>query len=143
MIDSAPLAVREVRRYAAALHETRERLFQDLAPITNVADLLRAVRTRQLPRAGSTTSGIEYQAHSIGCRMTTRDGRDVDVDLVVDRATGEQLEAFDAHRIRWFLDETARARLTDTDLNAACSHLAGAGELREVIPGQWFTIEHR
>jgi hypothetical protein len=72
--------------------------------------------------------------------MTADDGREVDVDLVVDRATGGRVEAFDAWRVRWFLDEAADGGLGIADLNAACRDLAEAGALREVVAERWFAL---
>jgi hypothetical protein len=112
-----------------------------LSPVTDVAGLLSVVRaTRELPREGSTGSGIKYLVHGAGCRMTAVDGREVDVDLVTDPATGAQVEAFDAWRIRWFLDEAADDGLQVADVNAACRYLVEAGELREVVPDRWFAL---
>ncbi|MEV4538946.1 hypothetical protein AB0J82_34755 [Asanoa sp. NPDC049518] len=137
-----PAAVREVRRFAAALRDIRGRLFHDLSPVTDVAGLLKAVRaTRELPREGVTASGIEFLVHGAGRRMTAADGQEVDVDLVADPATGAQVEAFDAWRIRWFLDEAADDGLQAAEVNAACRHLVGSGELREVVPDRWFALK--
>jgi hypothetical protein len=124
-------AVREVRRFADALREIRGRLFRDLAPIADVAALLSAVRSaRKLPLEGVTSSGIQYVVHGAGCRMTADDGREVDVDVVVDPATGDEVEAFDAWRVRWFLDEAADGGLEIADVTAACRHLAqGPGKV--------------
>lgn len=72
--------------------------------------------------------------------MTADDGREVDVDLVVDPATGDEVEAFDAWRVRWFLDEAADGGLETADVNAACRHLAEVGALREVVPERWFAL---
>lgn len=130
-----------VRRFADALREIRGRLFHDLAPIADVAGLLTAVRAaRELPREGVTRSGIQYSVHGAGCRMTAGDGREVDVDLVGDPATGDQVEAFDAWRVRRFFAEPAEGRLETTDVNAACRRLAEVGVLREVDPGRWFAL---
>ncbi|BCY08706.1 hypothetical protein L3i22_037940 [Actinoplanes sp. L3-i22] len=72
--------------------------------------------------------------------MIADDGREVDVDLVVDPATGDQVEAFDAWRVRWFLGEADDGGLQNTDVIAACRYLAEAGALREVVSGQWFAL---
>ncbi|MEU6075078.1 hypothetical protein [Micromonospora sp. NPDC047074] len=134
-------AVDAVRRFAAALHEMRGRLLADLFPVADIADLLAAVRSRrQLPRQGITSSGIEYTVHGAGCRMVSSDGREVDVDLVTDPVLGREVEAFDACRIRWFLDEAAKDGYSHEDIVAACTHLAGEGHLREVVEGRWFTL---
>ncbi|GAA1645397.1 hypothetical protein GCM10009828_087970 [Actinoplanes couchii] len=93
-----------------------------------------------MPREGVTRSGIRYLVHGAGCRMVADDGREVDVDLVVDPATGERVEAFDAWRVRWFLDEAAGDGLDTAVVNAACRRLAVAGSLREVVPGRWFAL---
>ncbi len=59
--------------------------------------------------------------------MITSDGREVDVDLVTDPALGHQVEAFDAWRIRWFLDEAADDGYSHDDIIAACINLSGRG----------------
>src|SRR5881275_874425 len=64
-----------VRRFTAALQDIRGRLFADLAPVADVEGLLAAVRSsRELPRVGVTSSGIEYTVHGAGCRMVAPDG---------------------------------------------------------------------
>ena len=72
--------------------------------------------------------------------MVAPDGRQVDVDLVADPKLLHDVEAFDAWRIRWFLDEAAQDRYTNDEINAACTQLAGAGLLREVIENRWYTV---
>ncbi|WP_146231263.1 DUF6896 domain-containing protein [Micromonospora sicca] len=134
-------AVDAVRRFAAALHDIRGRLLADLSPIADIADLLAAVRSRrELPCEGVTRSGIAYTVHWAGCRMISSDGREVDVDLVTDPLLGRDVEAFDAWRIRWFLDEAADDGYRHEDIVIACSHLAREGALREVVEGRWFTL---
>jgi hypothetical protein len=82
-------SVDAVQRFATALREIRGRLPADLFPVTDIADLLAAVRSRrELPREAVTSSGIEYSVHGVGCRMTAPDGRQVDVDLVTGPALG-------------------------------------------------------
>ncbi|MEU4644489.1 hypothetical protein [Micromonospora sp. NPDC023814] len=44
-----------------------------------------------------------------------------------------EVEAFDAWRIRRFLDEAADDGHSDEDIDAACFHLAREGYLREVV----------
>ncbi|MGW5556480.1 DUF6896 domain-containing protein [Micromonospora sp. NPDC003944] len=130
-----------VRRYAAELGDIRSRLLADLLPITDIADLLAAVRSRrELPREGVTRSGIEYTVHGAGCRMVSSDGRAVDVDLVTDPVLGRAVEAFDAWRIRWFLDEAADDGYDHEEIVEACIHLAREGHLREVVEGRWFAL---
>lgn len=130
-----------VLRFASALRELRGRLLADLFPVADIADLLAAVRSRrELPREGVTRSGIEYTVHGAGCRMISSDGREVDVDLVTDPVLGREVEAFDAWRIRWFLDEAADDGYSDEDIVVACTHLAGEGHLREVVEGRWFAL---
>jgi hypothetical protein len=130
-----------VRCFAAALREIRGRLFADLAPIGDVSGLMRAVRaTRELPREAVTSSGIEYSVHGKGCRMTAADGREVDVDMISDPVLGREVEAFDAWRIRRFLDEAGRGGHREDDIVAACTQLAADGELRVVLSGRWFAL---
>ncbi|RAO00863.1 DUF6896 domain-containing protein [Micromonospora noduli] len=64
-------------------------------------------------------------------------GRMVDVDVVDD------VEAFDAWRIRGFLDEQSHARPSIEELRTACSHLASTGELLEVRAGRWYALPDR
>jgi hypothetical protein len=134
-------SVDAVRRFAAALHETRGRLLADLFPVADIAGLLAAVRSRrELPREGLTSSGIEYTVHGAGCRIISSDGREIDVDLVTDPVLGREVEAFDAWRIRWFLNEAADDGYSHEDIVAACTHLASEGQLREVVEGRWFAL---
>jgi hypothetical protein len=98
-----------------------------------------------MPREGRSSSGIEYVVHGAGCRMTDENGRMLDIDVVRDPATGEHVEAFDAWRVRWFLDPGAGSPAVASEVEAACQDLARAGELREV-PGQhrrWFALPRR
>jgi hypothetical protein len=137
--DPSPIVA--VQRFVASPLEIRGFLLDDLAPIASVADLQAAVRSRrELPREGVTSSGIEYCVHGAGCRMVAPDGRQVDVDLVTDPRLLHDVEAFDAWRIRWFLDEAAQGGYTNDEINAACSQLAGTGFLREVIENRWYTL---
>ncbi len=130
-----------VLRFAAALREIRGDVLADLSPVVDVADLLTAVRARrELPRAAVTSSGMEYTVHGAGCRMIAADGREVDVDLVTDPVRGQPVEAFDVWRIRWFLDEAADDSYSNDDILTACTHLARAGHLREIVPGRWFAL---
>ncbi|MFI6260080.1 DUF6896 domain-containing protein [Micromonospora zamorensis] len=130
-----------VRRFTADLRDIRGRLLADLLPIADIADLLAAVRSRrELPREGLTHSGIEYTVHGAGCRMVSSDGREVDVDLVTDPVLGRVVEAFDAWRIRSYLDEAADGGHNHEDIVEACIHLAREGHLREVVEGRWFAL---
>ncbi|WCN79424.1 DUF6896 domain-containing protein [Micromonospora sp. LH3U1] len=134
-------SVDAVRRFAAAVQEIRGQLLADLSPIADIADLLAAVRSRrELPRQGFTRSGIEYTVHGAGCQMTSSDGREVDLDLIIDPLLGREVEAFDAWRIRWFLDEAADDGYSRDHIVAACAHLAREGHLREVVEGHWFAL---
>jgi hypothetical protein len=134
-------AVDGVRQFVAALRDIRARLFTDMAPIANIADLMAAVRSeRHMPRQAVTRGGVEYSVHGVGCRMVSREGAVVDVDLVHDPVLSRHVEAFDAWRIRWFLDEAAADGYQDEDILAACAELTANGELREVIPGRWYCI---
>ncbi|MCM0675228.1 hypothetical protein NCC78_11090 [Micromonospora phytophila] len=134
-------SVDAVRRFAAVLRDVRGRLLVDLFAIADIADLLAAVRSRRaLPREGRTCSGIEYTVHGAGCRIVSSEGREVDIDLVSDPLLGREVEAFDAWRIRWFLDEAADDGYSQEDIVAACTQLASEGHLREVVGGRWFTL---
>jgi hypothetical protein len=72
--------------------------------------------------------------------MIAADGRELDVDLVPDPGLGRVVEAFDAWRIRWFLHSATDDRHTVNDIAAACTYLAGEGQLREVVAGRWFAL---
>ncbi|MGC5032838.1 DUF6896 domain-containing protein [Micromonospora sp. DT229] len=135
MIENAELAIESVRRYAAALERVRSDLLDAYPDLVCVLDLMVAVRhTRTLPREGMSSTGIEYSVHGAGCRMTDQQGREVDVDLV------DGVEAFDAWRIKWFLDEQSDARPSIEELRTACSYLSQLGELREVQAGRWYAL---
>ncbi|MEH1169338.1 hypothetical protein V6V47_28560 [Micromonospora sp. CPCC 205539] len=136
-----PSPVGAVRRFAAALCEVRTRLLADLSPIEDIADLQAAVRSRrELPRQDVTSSGIEYTVHGAGCSMVASDGREVDVDVIPDPALGDGVEAFDAWRIRRFLDKADQAACSDEEINSACVSLARDGYLREVVDGRWYAL---
>lgn len=72
--------------------------------------------------------------------MTTPDGREVDVDLVGDPELRQDVEAFDAWRIRWFLDEAAEGGYSNGEIDVACAYLARTGFLREVVKGRWYAL---
>src|SRR6266487_5039951 len=125
--EDAEVVIEAVRRYAAALERIRSRLLDAYPDFGCVLDLVVAVRhTRTLPREGRSSTGIEYLVHGAGCRMTDQQGQEVDVDLV------DGVEAFDAWRIKWFLDEQSDARPSIEELRTACSYLSSLGDLREV-----------
>jgi hypothetical protein len=71
--------------------------------------------------------------------MTAPDGDEVDIDLVSDPVTGEQVEAFDSWRVRWFLDEAADDGFSNRQIQAACDHLVRARVLRAVREG-WYAL---
>ncbi|MFG2059128.1 DUF6896 domain-containing protein [Micromonospora sp. NPDC048930] len=87
------------------------------------------------PVAGSSTPSTAR-----GAGLSAADGREADVDLVTDPLLGREVEAFDAWRIRWFLNEAADDGYSHEDIVAACTHLAGEGHLREVVEGRWFAL---
>jgi hypothetical protein len=60
----------------------------------------------------------------LGCRLTDDSGRVVDVDMVRDSAKGQDVEAFDAWRVRWFLDPDAGSPALRNQIEAACLYLA-------------------
>ncbi|WP_372492705.1 DUF6896 domain-containing protein [Micromonospora foliorum] len=123
------------------MRDVRGRLLADLPSIADIADLLAAARSRrELPREGVTRSGIEYTLHGAGCRMVSSDGREADVDLVIDPVLGRAVDAFDAWRIRWFLDQAADDGYNNEDIVEACIDLAREGHLREVVAGRWFAL---
>lgn len=98
-----------------------------------------------MPRQGRSISGIGYSVHGAGCRLTDEHDRIFDVDMVRDSATGKHVEAFDAWRICWFLDQDGASLPSIGELQAACRTLAHEGELREVPGhhGHWFTLPVR
>ena len=117
------------------------RLLAGLSPVADIANLLAAVRSRrESPREGLTRSGIEYTVHGAGCRMIGSDGREVDVDLVTDPLLGREVEAFDAWRIRWFLDQAIDDGHSNEDVVVACTPLVREGYLRKVVEGRWFAL---
>jgi len=136
-------AVDAVRSFAEAWRQARTRFLADNPALDGVESLLRAVRSeRTMPREGRSSSGIEYTVHGAGCRMTDENGQTLDIDIVLDLATGEHVEAFDAWRIRWFLDPDAGTPAVADKIEAACQDLARARALREVPAqhGRWFAL---
>ncbi|GAA3290598.1 hypothetical protein Dvina_19290 [Dactylosporangium vinaceum] len=135
-------AVAAVQTFLAAYCEIRAALLGDLAGLGGIADLMRAVRTdRVLGRQGTTTSGVEYLAHGAGCRMTDRRGREVDVDLRRDPATGAMVEAADVWRIQQFLASCAAPAVAPEDLDTACHQLSDKGALRVLGDTGWFALD--
>ena len=67
-------------------------------------------------------------------------GQSPDVDLVTDPLLGREAEAFDAWRIRWFLDEAADDGYSNEDIVMACTQLVREGYLRKVVEGRWFAL---
>ncbi len=88
-----------------------------------------------MPGEGQSASGIGYMVHGAGCRMTDDAGQVLDFDMVRDPVTGESVEAFDAWRVRWFLDPDSGCPSLSNEIETACLQLARQGELRKV-PGQ-------
>jgi hypothetical protein len=74
--------------------------------------------------------------------MTNHAGQVLDLDMVRDSATGEHVEAFDAWRVRWFLDPDVGCPSLSSEIEGACLRLAREGELREVSGhrGRWFAL---
>ncbi|WP_433269476.1 DUF6896 domain-containing protein [Micromonospora vinacea] len=138
MGDESELAIAAVRRYAAALRRIQSRLFDAYPDVGGIKDLMVAVRHKKtLPREGTSSTGVAYAVHGAGCHMIDELGRVVDVDVVDD------VEAFDAWRIRRFLNEQSDARPSVEELRAAYSHLASTGELLEVRAGHWYALPDR
>ncbi|MGC4895372.1 DUF6896 domain-containing protein [Micromonospora sp. DT31] len=128
-------AMDAVRSYGAALRRIRVRLFAAYPELTDLSDLLAAVRSaRVMPREGRSTTGIDYCVHGAGCRMTDEQGTEVDVDLV------DGVEAFDGWRVQAFLAGHGDDGFSVDELHAACSRLAGRGELREVRALRWYAL---
>ncbi|MFG1654300.1 DUF6896 domain-containing protein [Micromonospora sp. NPDC049275] len=138
MGEDSEVAIAAVRRYAAVLRRIRSRLFDAYPDLGDVTGLMAAVRhTKMLPREGTSSTGVRYSVHGAGCLMIDEQGRTVDVDLV------GGVEAFEAWRIRWFLDEQPDARPSIEELRTACAHLAHTGELLEVQAGSWYALPDR
>ena len=132
------MAIDAVRRYAAAYERIRLRLFEGYPELRDVRDLMAAVRrTQSMPREARSSTGVDYCVHGAGCRMTDDQGQEVDIDLVDD------VEAFDAGRVKWFLDRGATARPSVEELGTACAYLTGLGELLEVRAGRWYALPKR
>lgn len=137
MDDGGEVAIDAVRRYAAAYMHMRLRLFEGYPELGGVRDLMAAVRhTRTMPREARSSTGIDYCVHGAGCRMTDDQGQEIDVDLVDD------VEAFDAWRVKWFLDKGGDARPSMDELGRACAYLANLGELLEVRAGRWYAVRN-
>jgi hypothetical protein len=136
--EDSDAAIEAVRRYITAIRHIRSRLLDAYPDFYCLLDLMVAVtHTRTMPREGRSSTGIEYSVHGVGCRMTDQQGQEVDVDLVDDA------EAFDAWRIKRFLDDGSAARPSIEELCTACSQLSKLGELREVRAGRWYTLPAR
>jgi hypothetical protein len=140
--DATPDAIAAVRSFLAAYSEIRAVLFDELGGIGGIAELIHAVRSRRtLDRQGSTASGITYLVHGAGCLMTDQRGREVDVDLLRDPATGAMVEAIDAWRIRGFLTSCDAPAIPSDDLDAACHQLSGQSSLRVLNGTEWFALD--
>lgn len=126
-------ADRAVRAFLAAFAQLRHDL-PAASGVDSVAGLIRQTRTREIPREGKLRNGVEYAVHGVGCRFTTVAGVEIDVDI-----DDNDTPVFDAWRLSNFVDsDPDLGEPSMAELTAAAQHLVAAGELREVRPG-WYT----
>ncbi|MDQ0840861.1 hypothetical protein [Streptomyces sp. V1I6] len=120
--------------FVAALETAGTELREALPQVERLADLLALARSGQIGRRGR-AGGYEYSVHGAGCRLTSSDGVDIDVDFV------DGAEVFDLWRLRCYAQSLPTpADPPPEDLLAAISSLDGL--LTEVRPG-WFAVTRR
>jgi hypothetical protein len=127
-----PAAVSLVRRFVAELNEIPLQMAA-VPGLTGIAELVRAVTARQVPRTGQLPDGSEYEVHGIGCALVTPSGLEIDVDVEEDGSP-----SFNPWRVRQFaLSADPASDLELPALASACQELAGVGELRALRP-DWY-----
>jgi hypothetical protein len=121
-----------VRAFVATLARLRREVPAGIPGAQSLRDVVYLGMRNEIPR-DATVSGTEYSVHGIGCRLTTADGTEVDVDIADDGS-----ETFDAWRLWNFAGTLSESgRPAQDDLAAAAGRLVAAGELREIRSG-WY-----
>ncbi|GGX14359.1 DUF6896 domain-containing protein [Streptomyces lomondensis] len=127
-----PAARDVVLGFIAALGAAGAAVRESVPSLERLADLLVLVRSGEISRKGR-AGGYAYAVHGLGCRLTSPDGIDIDVDF-----TADGTEVFDVWRLR------CHARSLPTPADPSAESLRSAAEeltdlLTEVRPG-WFAV---
>ncbi|WTF32426.1 hypothetical protein OG955_43340 [Streptomyces sp. NBC_01602] len=103
-----------------------------IPPLEQLADVLGLVRLHWISRNGEIGT-YSYRVHGAGCRFTSHDGTEIDVDFAADGT-----EIFDLWRLRCYGRSLPEPHdPTDQDLRSAVESLKPL--LADVRPG-WFGL---
>lgn len=75
-----------VRAFVATLVRLRREVPPAVPGAQSLRDVVYLATRGQIPRYATVPGGVEYSVHGVGCRLTTADGLEVDVDLADDGA---------------------------------------------------------
>lgn len=126
-----------IRAFVATLVRLRREVPPAVPGASSIRDLVYLANRREIPRTATVSGGVEYSVHGGGCRLTTADGTEVDIDLTDDGET----EIFDTWRLWNFADTLPGSdKPTRDELAAAAARLVGTGELREIRSGWYATV---
>lgn len=130
--DQGTSARETVLGFVRALGAADAALRQALPSVERPADLLALARSGEIGRKGE-AGGYAYAVHGAGCRLTSPDGVDVDVDF-----TADGTEIFDLWRLGRYARSLPSSAVPSAD--ALRSAVVGLPDLlTEVRPG-WFTV---
>ncbi|WP_406364231.1 DUF6896 domain-containing protein [Streptomyces sp. NBC_01579] len=118
--------------YIDALNAVGEAMRVAIPPLEQLADVLGLVRLHRISRNGEIGT-YSYRVHGAGCRFTSHDGIEIDVDFAADGT-----EIFDLWRLRCYGRSLSEPHdPTDQDLRSAVESLKPL--LADVRPG-WFGV---
>ncbi|MEU1405607.1 hypothetical protein ABZ471_25155 [Streptomyces sp. NPDC005728] len=118
--------------YVDALNAVGEAMRVAVPSIEQLADVLGLVRSHRISRNGE-IGAYCYSVHGAGCRFTSHNGTQIDVDFAADGT-----EIFDLWRLRCYGRSLPEPHdPTDQDLRTAVESLTPL--LAEVRPG-WFSV---
>ena len=98
-----------------------------------ILSLLKSVQERGESFEGTTTSGIEYSVHGIGCRFVIPDGSMVDLDIHEDARP-----IFNAWRVRLWAMSAGGPEPDDHSIHDEAAEMVRQGEL-SVVQADWWT----
>ncbi len=130
-VAEADWIVELIGRYLAAA----EALSRRLSDAYQQADLLSGRRAEAIPRTGTSSNGIEFSFHGIGCWMADRTVA-VDVDFTPDGG----VDGFDAWRLHRFSEEnpSLSAPRSQKEVQVALEGLLQRGAIRAVDGSRLF-----
>lgn len=128
----APTARDLVIGYIDALNAVGEAMRVAIPPLEQLADVLGLVRSHRISRNGEIGTH-SYRVHGAGCRFTSHNGTEIDMDFAADGT-----EIFDLWRLRCYGRSLPQPHNpTDQDLRSAVESLKPL--LADVRPG-WFSV---